>query len=546
MARAERLIDMRTKKKAIIASIFFLLGVFSRAIFSSKAFTHLDAVLYAIGTFDYSLKNGTPPSPGYFLYIMSGKFLNLIFGDPHISLSLISIFYSGLIAAMLYYFGYCLRGNLSGCISAILFLTSPVMWFKGVTIWGYLNSGFFILLTAFFCYKAITERNKIALFFSSISFAILVGIRPQEFLVISILYMFTLLPIHTKFRDAVYAVAIFFVVCLIWFIPFLSMVGGWSALFDALRGGSTYLIDDSILGGNIFSKMNNHLIRMTQFFERSYFLGVIPLVYYVGRFFYLPSIIDNKKVQFFIFWLFPSIFYNIFIQFGEIGHGMSWGLGLFLILGESVAVFCEDILQMLSKLSKVGVRGLSWFLQGPYRRGLIYTFVLSPIILTNFLMFFYDFKKDLIDFYTFEGHRHFNYQMEVVKNNKFLISKVDFIKKNFKRESTLIISSTVFGHQVMYYLPEAWVIEANIFKRKDSFSFTFFNHFKSSDYNKKDFVIPMGINKLILFDEIFMPYFQNDKQKVAYFEVGTSYKLLVCDVHPGQRVIFDYRSIRIE
>ncbi|MDP2942085.1 MAG: hypothetical protein Q8O36_01010 [Candidatus Omnitrophota bacterium] len=290
------------------------------------------------------------------------------------------------------------------------------------------------------------------------------------------------------------------------------------------------MVSDSIFGGNPIAKINNHLVRMGQYFKWAYFLGILPLIYWSVKFSRLPHLIRDKKVQFFSVWILPTVFYNIFIQFGEIGHGMSWGLGLLLILGISISTLYEDILRILDK---------------PYQKAATCAFVLVPIISLDLFMFFYDFDKGQTDFYSFERYRQFNYQ-DVVKSNKFLTSKIDYIKRNLKPENSLIISSSTFSHQVMYRLPQAIVIQANIIDRKNNYGFNYFNRFRRSYYARKDdFIIPSGIDKIILFDDIFTPYF-TDKQNSSYFEMGDSYKLTVCTVSPGQKIAFDYHSIWIK
>lgn len=519
---------MRVKKEAIIFLIFFLVGILSRALFASKDFTHMDGVLYAIGTFKYDIKDYTPPSSTYFLYVMSGKLLNIFTHDPHTSLMLLSIFYSGLIAGTIYYFGTLLGGRTTGIVCGILFLTSPLFWYKGISIFAYLNSGFFILLTALLGYKLVLKKENKIIFWFSVCLGILLGIRIQESIVILPLYLFVLFKLGRK--EALFSITVFLITCTLWVMPLIFMSGGLDAYLSVMRMRSSYLVEDSIFGGSFISKINNHLIRMAQYFEWAYFLGIVPLVYYIGRFFYLPNLVNEKKTQFFAVWMLPTIIYNIFIQFGEIGHGMSWGLGIFLILGESIVVFCEDISQTL---------------RHRYWKRATYAFVLIPIISVNFFMFFFNFNKNGADFYSFERYRQFNY-MDVLKNNRFLMSKINFIKNNFKPENLIIISSSTFGCQVKYRLPDAVIIQVNILHKKDNFGLQLFDGFKRLYYkNKKDFIIPKDITKLIIFDDIFVPYIQNRENSI-YYEVGNSNKLLVYDVTPGERIIFDYHSIRVE
>lgn len=158
---------------------------------------------------------------------------------------------------------------------------------------------------------------------------------------------------------------------------------------------------------------------------------------------------------------------------------------------------------------------------------------------------FYDFEKGQDSFYKFEGYRHFNYG-EVLKNNQFLLSKVNFINKNFKQNSCLIIVSKTFGYQAMYYLPAATVVIANIHRQRYNAGYTIFRYFKRNDFNGNYFAIPQGIDKLILFDDIFIPYFRNSKIDAICYEVGYSYRLLVHNITNGQKIIFAYNSIRIK
>jgi hypothetical protein len=529
---------MRIRKEAVFFLLFFLAGIFSRALLASKDFTHLDSILYSIGTFDYSLKDGTPPSPGYFIYIMSGRLLNMFTHDPQTSLIFISIFYSGLIAGALYYFGTLLKGHKEGAVSAVLFLTSPLFWYKGITIFGYLNSGFFILLTALFSYLIISGRKGLG-FWLSLSFGILLGVRPQELIVMLPLFIYALF--HMKPREAAYSLLTLLTACLLWLIPLVLMSGGINEYLTALRKGSAYLAYDSIFGGNFISKFNNHAVRMTQYFIRAYFLGVIPLIYYAGKLFYSPSFADKKKMGFFAVWLAPCLIYNIFMQFGEIGHGMIWGLGLFLILGEAIVVLSGDIAAAIARYArKIPIMATRIY------KPVSYILVICPIIAVNSFVFFYDFdKNDKMPFYTFDKYTQANYNY-VLKKNRFVIAKTDFIKNKLPSRKSLILTSGVFVHQVMYILPESIVIEANIVNRENRTSFWRCHGRKGTYYrDKRSFMVPDGITKFIVFDDIMIPYIQ-DKDKVVYYDVDDTYELAGVDVKAGQRIDFDFHSIRIE
>lgn len=509
-------------------AFFSTFGILSRMVFASKDFTHMDAVLYAIGTFDYSVKNNTPPFPGYFLYIMSAKMLNLFTHNPHTSLMALSIFYSGLIAGLLYYFGNILKGRAAGISSAVLFLTSPLFWHKGISIYGYLNSGFFIVLTALLGYKIILEKKDNLIFWFSVSFAALIGIRPQESVVMAPFYLFVLF--HTKIRKALLSLAVFTAFCLLWAAPLVLMSGGLKEYSMASRMSGLYVLEDSVFSGYALTKVANHAARMALSFQWAYFLGAIPLCYFFARLFRSKNLFQNKKAQFFAAWLLPVISFNLFIQFGEIGHGMGWGLGFLLLIGYGIVLLCEDCQRLLNK---------------PKWKPALYAGIFSPIVLFNAYMFLHDFDGDKPDFYDFRRYRPFNYA-DVRKHNDFLSSRINFISSRFSQKGLLIISSAVFSHQVMFHLPEAIVIQPNMIHKRNNPNFYLYNRYKNYCFqNKIDYIIPDGVNRLVIFDDIFIPYFKSIKDSES-FRLPGQYTLLACAVFPGQKLKFDYRSILIE
>lgn len=534
---------MRKNRALLIFGLFCLLGIVSRAIFAVKDFTHLDEVLYAIGSVDFSVRNATPPSPGYFLYIMSAKFLNIFTNNPHTSLMALSVIYSGLIAGLVYYFARILKDEVCGIISALLFLTSPLFWYKGVTIFGYLNSGFFMLLTVLFGWRIIVEKKTNLLFWFSVSFAVLTGVRPQEFPIMLPLYIFVLVHLNTK--QAMGSIFTFGLVCCAWLIPLLIMSGGLSEYISVLKDASGYVAYDSIFGGSFAAKLNNHLVRMTRYFTWAYFLGAAPFIYYIGKFFYIPNLVNEKKAQFFAVWLFPALIYNVFIQFGEIGHGMSWGLGFLIIIAEAIIIISEDIVEALLALSRKGVIISGAFIRRPYVKKAVYALVAVPVIIFNCFIFFHDFDKDRHDFYDFRKYRQFNYN-DVLKKSRFLKSKVDFIKKNFDQKNTAVLVTGTFGHQVMYHLPDALIIQAGVIMREDHTNFSTWRRLKQEYYeNANEFIIPEGIQYLVLFDDIFVPYFKNTKDNNCY-KIDDRHKLFVHKVNPGDRLNFSYQVITIE
>ncbi len=83
-------------------------------------------------------------------------------------------------------------------------------------------------------------------------------------------------------------------------------------------------------------------------------------------------------------------------------------------------------------------------------------------------------------------------------------------------------------------------------QKKNNPNFYFYKRYKNYCFqNKTDYVIPEGINKLVIFDDMYIPYFKNSKD-AEMFTLPGQYKLLARDVFQGQKLMFDYCSILIE
>lgn len=530
--------DTTKRQTTFIFIILFSIGLLSRYFFSLEYLSCLDSVLYARGSLHYSIADLTPPPPGYFLYIMSGKFLNIFFSHPETSLKLISVFYSGLIAALLFLLGQSLFKTSCGIFSSLLFLTSPAFWYKGITVYGYPNAAFFLLLTGYFCYQVFLGHKK-HIYSASIAYAICIGVRPQECISLFFLYGFSLL--YVQKWQKLKALFLFSVVCLLWFVPLVIMSGGFFNYLSILHKGGGYLVENSIWGGAILEQINNHITRMSLYFQRIYFLGFLPLFYSFGRLFYLPYFYHNKALQFLGLFILPALFFNIFFQFAEIGHGLAWGVGLFLIIGESIVVLTNDMGE--------GIIQLVPLLEGHVRfmKRALSILAIAVICSFNLVMFFHDFKFDPYDYRMVSyDDRHFNYA-DAKNIERHFEDKINYIKKNLKLQKILFLSSR-FNSQLMYYFPETRVIRSEQLSKKDSkaqLMYCFQKKCKELS-NFLSFEIPSSVSSVVIFDDPFIPYVGNDKKESKLISLDSSNQLLILDARRYRKVIFGYQSLTFQ
>ncbi|MBI2026982.1 MAG: glycosyltransferase family 39 protein [Deltaproteobacteria bacterium] len=528
---------MKSKRTVFICAVLFAAGFISRWSLVQKGFSSLDSVLYAIGTFDYSIQNNTPPSPGYFLYIMSGHFLNFIFHDPHKSLIFLSVFYSAGIATLLFLLGKELFSQKAGLIAALLFLTSPVFWYKGITIYGYINSSFFLLLTAYFCSRVILGKSNF-IYWCALGFAIAVGVRPQDFIPLFFLVLYTFWKVSWRLR--LRALFLFGFTCLLWFVPLISMSGGFKAYLSVLQYGSGYLVENSIIGGDFFSQIHNHLVRLGQYIPRSYFLGLLPLIYSLGRIFNVVSLKENKNIQFLCLLIFPQLLFNIFIQFAEIGHGLAWGLGGFLVIAESILIFSADCVLLWKKIENKFFQRINLCL---VYTGCIMT-VLVFILGFNVILFFHNFRLDLYNYdRVIFDDRQFNYA-DLKTLHQHLLKKVGYIKEHYEPKEILILSSRFYA-QLYYEFPKATVVRAeSIVKKGKNMLFVCRDLRCQYTASQNKISVPLGVQKLIIFDEPSLDDVNSEvEKKNIHLDEGTN--LLEINVEKFREILFSHQRIEL-
>lgn len=523
----------------LIAFCLFWAGFLSRYFLSEKTFSALDSVQYTLGSMDFSLQQGNPPPPGYFLYIMTGKFLNLFFHEPQHAMVMISVIYSGLIPVVLFMLGRQLFGSAAGILAALLFLTSPVFWYKGITIYGHLNAGFFILLTVFFCYQAIRGKEKF-IYFASISYALLAGTRPQEFPMLILLFLFTLCFVGPKAKIA--SVFVFMIVSLMWLIPLIKMSGGLSAYLKDIIPAAAGSREYSVFSGAVLAKLNANLIRMGMYFQRTLFLGIVPLFYYLGKFFYLPNFYNDRRVQFLSLLIFPTLLFNVFIRFSEIGHGMAWALAVLLLVAESMVVLSSDNALLFMKIFKIKMDS-----QLLRRITIIFLVLISIFILAvNTAMFLKGYGFSIFNYHNVVyDDRQFNYS-DVKKVDDYLTTKVSFIRRNFDTKDTLIIVSARFRQQAMYYFPEARTIHAaQLTGRKGKSGLSLCFKRECADINEDYFRLPPDIDTLIIFDDPLIPYLKTNKHS-RLIRIKDGMDILAADLKEYSGIEFSENSITLK
>ncbi|MEN9407857.1 MAG: hypothetical protein RLZZ455_1073, partial [Candidatus Parcubacteria bacterium] len=211
------------RKDFFFCVVLCIFGIVSRLPFLEQTQSHMDGPLYSIALFRYSFEQSTPTAPGYPLYIGLAKLFFLFFTDPHSAILAVSVLFSGIGAGVFYLFGKSLFRQSTGIIASCIFLSSPSIFYFGVT--GYAYVVVLVMTTALaYCVHEIVFKKRQLSYLLGLLYALSLGVRPQEILLTLPLFLFGL--IYLKFSDRIKALLSFLTVFFLWFVPFIILTGG--------------------------------------------------------------------------------------------------------------------------------------------------------------------------------------------------------------------------------------------------------------------------------------------------------------------------------
>ena len=122
---------MKTSK-VVLSALLLLAGGLSRLPFVGSIPINWDAVQFALGVVRFDLHAHQPHPPGYILYVLMGRAVNLLVGDPSLSLALLSVLASAVTVPLVYLLALDIfddRGVALG--AALLVLGSPLAFYYG-------------------------------------------------------------------------------------------------------------------------------------------------------------------------------------------------------------------------------------------------------------------------------------------------------------------------------------------------------------------------------------------------------------------------------
>src|SRR5271170_8067041 len=104
----------------LAAAVLFAASLAIRVPFRSHFAYHWDSAQFALAIEHYDVSLGLPHLPGFFLYVMFGRIVNLLVGDPHASLVWMSVLAGATLAGLGYLLATALFGRDCGLATGCL------------------------------------------------------------------------------------------------------------------------------------------------------------------------------------------------------------------------------------------------------------------------------------------------------------------------------------------------------------------------------------------------------------------------------------------
>jgi hypothetical protein len=219
------------------AVALFAIALVLRMPFRSQFAYHWDSAQFALAVGEYNLHTGQPHAPGFYLYVLLGKLINLFVGDPHTALVWLSVFAGAGLVVVGYLLATLMFGRGCGWVTGLILLTSPLCWFHSEIALTTIVDSALVVSFVFVCWRAIQQRVT---WFQAILLAVLLaavaGVRQQSAPLLIPLWVYVFgsfaRPRGLKFACATMLAA---GLCLLWFVPTVKSAGGLAQYFELLR-----------------------------------------------------------------------------------------------------------------------------------------------------------------------------------------------------------------------------------------------------------------------------------------------------------------------
>lgn len=307
---------MRRKGPATVATLF-LATVLSRIPFRTQILYHWDSVNFALAMRHFDVRIDQPQPPGYILYVWLCRLADLLFHDANATMVWISVVASGLAVVFLYLLGRAMWDERVGLGAALFLASSPLFWFYGEIALPHALDTAMVLLSVWLLWR-VREGEHRLLWPAVISLGVAGGIRPQTLVFLLPLALYAVARVGAARLAG--AAALGAVICLTWFVPLTTSVGGVGPYLETMSVFSDrFQQTTSVLMGAGWSGVLYNLRKLILYTLYGLASSLLPC--------FLASILPRRLLRgfptsrwiFLTVWALPSLLFYTLIHMGQQG-----------------------------------------------------------------------------------------------------------------------------------------------------------------------------------------------------------------------------------
>ena len=283
---------------------------------------------FALALHEYDVLKHQPHPPGYILYVVLGRLVNVWLHDPTASYVVLAVAFSGLTTFVVYYLARAVYDRTTALAAAALLAVSPLFWFYGSVGLTYAGEALFASTVAYFGFRALNGSRSDA-YLAAWYLGIAGGMRQSLLVLLFPLWLGCVVVGVRRMRVVLIGLAILTASALTWFLPMIWLTGGLERYIAA----SVELADSVVKPTSIVGGPFEVTLRMSRYLLESVLVALGPLaaagllaIWYVRRRGW------TFREWFLLGWTIPPVLVYTLVHFGQAGYVLTFLPALVIFL----------------------------------------------------------------------------------------------------------------------------------------------------------------------------------------------------------------------
>ncbi|CAA9302780.1 MAG: hypothetical protein AVDCRST_MAG77-5805 [uncultured Chloroflexi bacterium] len=329
----------------------------ARVPFRSRYLFAWDSANFALALDQYNVAFHQPQPPGYPMYVAAAGLARRLTGEANAAYVTLSVIASGLAVTFLVLAAHRLYGRRVALLAAVLLATNTLSWGQGVVAYPYSFLACFTALVAWLCLCIGQGAPRALALLTGAVIGLAAGFRSELAPFLAPLWLYACLRAPGTRRHRLLAVAPGGVAMALsiaaWYVPMVQLSGGWAAYQAATGGYYAYFIQTTSGAGKLLLGLLENTRALVGFLYNGVGLALLPMVYFVGRFFAPQRLVRDWRARFVAVWLAPPLAFYVTVHIGNPGYVLSLLPALCIFAAQAVLGMLEDVREAAGALTTI-------------------------------------------------------------------------------------------------------------------------------------------------------------------------------------------------